>query len=150
MAQIQYRDNTGAVNELIKQNIINALTEVGMYIEGQAKRNIAKNLADNKKPKGEGYRRSGFLLNNMTFEVNIDDLSLKVGDLMKYAIFVEKGTGIHAVDGNGRQDPWVYFSDGKFHFTHGMEAQPFLEPAVFNNLDDIRAIFMRNLGRGLR
>lgn len=47
-----------------------------------------------------------------------------------YAIYVEYGTGIYATEGNGRNDPWVYFKDGKYYFTRGMKAQPFWNPSL--------------------
>jgi HK97 gp10 family phage protein len=49
-----------------------------------------------------------------------------------YAIFVEFGTGIYAVEGNGRKTPWVYYSDKlkRFVFTRGMKASPFWMPAI--------------------
>ncbi|MBN6886243.1 HK97 gp10 family phage protein [Cytobacillus horneckiae] len=49
-----------------------------------------------------------------------------------YAIYVEYGTGIYAQEGNGRQTPWVYFSEklGRYVYTRGMEAQPYWTPAI--------------------
>lgn len=49
-----------------------------------------------------------------------------------YAVYVEFGTGIYAVKGNGNKDGWAYYSEklGKFVFTRGMEAQPFWFPAL--------------------
>ncbi|AND39046.1 HK97-gp10 family putative phage morphogenesis protein [Cytobacillus oceanisediminis] len=49
-----------------------------------------------------------------------------------YAIYVEFGTGIYAVNGDGRQTPWTYYSDklGRFVRTKGMRAQPFWFPAI--------------------
>lgn len=49
-----------------------------------------------------------------------------------YGIYVEFGTGIYAVKGNGRKDPWVYYSEklDSFVYTHGMEAQPYFFPAL--------------------
>lgn len=49
-----------------------------------------------------------------------------------YAIYVEYGTGIYAVEGNGRKTPWRYYSDklGRFVTTEGMKPQPFWDPAV--------------------
>lgn len=49
-----------------------------------------------------------------------------------YAIYVEFGTGIYAVNGDGREDPWVYYSDklNQFVYTRGMTAQPFWFQAV--------------------
>lgn len=49
-----------------------------------------------------------------------------------YAIYVEYGTGIYAVEGNGRNTPWTYYSDklGRFVTTEGMRPQPFWDPAI--------------------
>lgn len=49
-----------------------------------------------------------------------------------YGIYVEFGNGIYAVEGNGRKDPWVYYSKKlkRFVYTRGMEAQPFFFPAL--------------------
>lgn len=49
-----------------------------------------------------------------------------------YAIYVEFGTGIYAVKGNGRKTPWVYYSKKlkRYVFTRGMKAQPFWFPAL--------------------
>lgn len=50
----------------------------------------------------------------------------------EYAVYVEFGTGIYAVGGDGRKTPWVYYSNklGRFVFTRGMEAQPFWFPTL--------------------
>lgn len=48
-----------------------------------------------------------------------------------YSIFVERGTGIYAAEGNGRKTPWTYRTpDGRFYTTEGMEPQPFMSPAL--------------------
>jgi len=48
----------------------------------------------------------------------------------EYAVYVEYGTGIYAVKGNGRKDPWVYFKNGRYYYTRGMKAQPFWNPSL--------------------
>lgn len=50
----------------------------------------------------------------------------------EYAIYVEYGTGIYAVKGNGRKTPWVYWSDKlkRYVYTRGIEAQPFWNPSL--------------------
>lgn len=49
---------------------------------------------------------------------------------VKYAIYQEKGTGIYAVDKNGRKSPWVYMDENKkWHRTRGNKPHPFLLPA---------------------
>ena len=50
---------------------------------------------------------------------------------MEYAPYVERGTGIYTEGGGGRPTPWVYQdAKGKWHWTRGNPAQPFLAPAV--------------------
>lgn len=45
-------------------------------------------------------------------------------------IYLEFGTGIYAVGGNGRKDAWVYFKDGRYYLTQGMKPQPFFYPSL--------------------
>lgn len=49
---------------------------------------------------------------------------------VKYAVYVEYGTGIYAVNGNGRQTPWTYFDGKNFHRTRGNKPHPYFTPAV--------------------
>ncbi|MFT4415321.1 HK97-gp10 family putative phage morphogenesis protein [Fredinandcohnia humi] len=87
------------------------------------------------------------IISNAKAQAPVDDSSLKdsidviytKGGLtaivtvgVYYGIYVEFGTGIFAVKGNGRKDPWVYWSKklNRFVFTRGMKAQPFFFPAL--------------------
>ena len=55
----------------------------------------------------------------------------EVGPTADYAPYVEYGTGVYAVNGNGRKTPWTYKNaKGKWFTTIGQEPQPFMEPAV--------------------
>ena len=57
-----------------------------------------------------------------------------VGNTVEYAPYVHQGTGIYAVEGNGRQTPWSYQSaDGKWHTTEGQKPNPYLQRAIDNN-----------------
>lgn len=48
-----------------------------------------------------------------------------------YSIYVERGTGIYAAEGGGRDTPWTYrAANGQFYTTEGMRPQPFLNPAL--------------------
>lgn len=49
---------------------------------------------------------------------------------VRYAIYVEYGTGIYAANGNGRQTPWTYFDGKNFHKTHGSRPHSYFVPAV--------------------
>ena len=48
----------------------------------------------------------------------------------KVPIYLEYGTGIHAVNGDGRKTPWTYYDEetDQFFRTRGMKAQPFAQP----------------------
>jgi hypothetical protein len=48
----------------------------------------------------------------------------------KVPFYLEYGTGIHAVNGDGRKTPWTYYDEetDQFFRTHGMNAQPFAQP----------------------
>jgi hypothetical protein len=48
----------------------------------------------------------------------------------EYGIYVEYGTGVYAVKGNGRKTPWVYYKDGRYYYTEGMTAQPYFHPSL--------------------
>lgn len=75
---------------------------------------------------------SGYLRQSITTEIMDGGLKAKVTVDSEYAIFIEYGTGIYAVNGDGRKDGWVYYSDalGEYVFTRGMKAQPFWMPAL--------------------
>ena len=86
---------------------------------------------------------SGRLRNSITHKV--DDNSVTVGSPLEYAAYVEFGTGKYAA--GGRNTPWVYKDDkGNWHYTHGQRAQPFLKPALQNNINTYHAIIKDELG----
>lgn len=61
-----------------------------------------------------------------------DGLRAKIIVGAEYGIYLEYGTGIYALDGNGRKDPWVYYSEklGRYVYTRGIHAQPYFHPAM--------------------
>lgn len=62
-----------------------------------------------------------------------------MGTNVEYAPYVEFGTGIYAAKGDGRKDKWGYEgADGTFHTTVGQRPQPFLNPAMESNKDNIK------------
>ena len=90
----------------------------------------------------------GNLRDSIEVELLQGGLSAVVKVTANYAIYVEYGTGIYAVEGNGRQTPWTYFSDklGRFVVTEGMRPQPFWHEAVDRGQKHFRKE-MRKLGR---
>lgn len=133
-------NNTKKIKTLMLKNIFNALDAVGFFVEGEAKR---RTPVDN-----------GALINSFDHEVNTSNKIVRIGNTMEYAVYVEKGSGIFAVDGNGRQTPWVYFYDGGngekgYRITVGQKPQPFLTPAGEENIDTIIKIIATQLKKGL-
>ncbi|MBY0157273.1 HK97-gp10 family putative phage morphogenesis protein [Cytobacillus oceanisediminis] len=74
----------------------------------------------------------GNLKNSIEVQIRDGGLTAVVTVGAHYAIYVEFGTGIYAVNGDGRQTPWTYYSDklGRFVRTKGMRAQPYWFPAI--------------------
>lgn len=65
-----------------------------------------------------------------------------------YAVYIEYGTGIYAVRGNGRQTPWSYYSPklDRWVTTQGHPAQPFWFRAIESGEKYFYAQF-RKLGK---
>lgn len=74
----------------------------------------------------------GSLRDSIEMEVKDGGLLAIVRVTAHYAVYVEYGTGIYAVEGNGRQTPWTYYSEklGRYVTTKGMRPQPFWDPAI--------------------
>ena len=66
---------------------------------------------------------------------------------LEYAPYVEYGTGLFAEAGDGRKDvPWSYQDDeGEWHSTSGQKPQPFMRPALNNNVAQIKQILKEEL-----
>lgn len=81
--------------------------------------------------------------------VSQHDIRGFVGSMSPHAPFVHEGTGLYAMDGNGRTDvPWVYCDEqGNFHTTSGQKPNPFLQDAVDANRDKVLQCFEGVLGK---
>ena len=85
---------------------------------------------------------TGRLRESIIHKVDQQELIAKVGTPVEYAPFIEFGTGEHAENGQGRKGGWFYTDDkGETHFTYGNKPQPFLRPALYNNINQINRIF---------
>ena len=63
-----------------------------------------------------------------------------VGSNLDYAPYVHQGTGIYAIEGNGRKEvPWSYYDErkGEWQSTKGIKPTPFIQMAIDENMDDI-------------
>lgn len=101
----------------------------------------------------EGYAKdlapvdTGNLRNSISHTVDEDEPAVYIGSNTSYAPYVELATGIYAE--GGRPTPWVYQDDeGKWHWTRGNPAQPFLKPAVADHAQTYRNIIEDELKNG--
>lgn len=63
-----------------------------------------------------------------------------VGSNLDYAPYAHQGTGIYAIEGNGRKEvPWSYYDErkGEWQSTEGIKPTPFIQMAIDENMDDI-------------
>ncbi len=103
------------LENLANLDVSKALNRACLVVENEAKRLCPVDTGD--------------LRSSITHEVH-NDVGI-VGTNKEYAPYVEFGTGIFAVEGNGRDTPWSYQDDkGEWHTTVGQKPQPFLETAI--------------------
>lgn len=99
--------------------------------------------------KEKAPKDTGALRRSITSEVSREGGQIvgKVFTPLEYAPYVEYGTGLFAVNGDGRKDvPWSYQDDkGEWHTTSGQRPQPFMGPALDENREEI----VRRLGEAV-
>lgn len=122
-------DNTEAVRQAAKEQIIAALEECGLTAERYAKGNCPVD--------------TGNLRNSITHQMDGDNRVI-IGSAVEYAPYVELGTGKYTE--GGRKTPWLYEdSKGNWHRTSGQKAQPYLKPALADHVDEYKRIIKANL-----
>ena len=103
---IVFKDFSKIVLQKIQETGEIFLEEVGGEVEAQTKRNTK---VDTGKTKG-----------SWEYKVDADKMEVQIGSRYKNALWEELGTGIYALNGDGRKTKWVYRTeDGKFHATVG-------------------------------
>lgn len=132
---VLFIDNSKMFREAFEAAIKRALERCGMQTEGYAKENLTMLEAVD----------TGNLRNSITHKVLENEVH--IGTEVEYAIYVELGTGKYAE--GGRPDPWVYQDDeGRWHWTAGNPAQPYLKPAVADHKQTYRNIIKDELENG--
>ena len=113
---VEFHDFSRIVFQKIQETGEVFLEEVGGELESQVKQNTK---VDTGKTKG-----------SWEHVVNAEKMEVQVGSRYKNALWEEFGTGIYALNGDGRKKvPWVYRTpDGKFHSTVGKKPRR----ALFN------------------
>ena len=100
-----------------------------LIVETQAKRDCPDDM--------------GLLRASITSETEVTTSTVigRIGSNLEYAPYVHNGTGIYAVEGNGRKTPWKYkVRAGKYkgwHITVGQRPKQFLLYAQLFNRDKI-------------
>ena len=103
---VEFHDFSRIVLQKIQETGEVFLEEVGGELESQVKQNTK---VDTGKTKG-----------SWEHVVNADKMEVQVGSRYKNALWEELGTGIYALNGDGRKTKWVYRTeDGKYHTTVG-------------------------------
>lgn len=122
---IDITDNSGLVRKEFHAACLRALEKCGLTAEGYAKLLCPVD--------------TGNLRNSITHQVQPSESAVYIGTNSEYAIYVELGTGKYYP--GGRQTPWVYQdAKGNWHLTYGQRAQPYLKPAVADNVSTYKGI----------
>lgn len=103
---VNFTDNSIHFKNKMKDLCLAFLEEAGGEIESKTKRNCAV--------------VTGRTKGSFTHRLDEGNFSCSIGSDYENAIWEEFGTGIYAVNGNGRRTAWVYKDEhGKGHFTRG-------------------------------
>ena len=132
--EIKGLDNLlGKLDTIQKEQCIQrALTKSCLIVEAQAKVNC---------PVDDGQLRQSI---GSEVKGNIG----AIGTNVEYAPYVHQGTGIYAVNGDGRKTRWKYQdAKGEWHSTIGQQPNPFLEKALDANREEIIDTFKEEIKR---
>lgn len=100
---------------------------------------LVERSAKEKAPKGTGELRR-----SITSKVEGD--TGIVYTPLEYAPYVEFGTGLFAENGGRTDVPWNYKDDkGEWHSTSGMPPQPFMRPALNENIEQIKRLLKEGI-----
>lgn len=110
---IEFKDFSKIVIDKINQTADAFLEEVGGEVESQAKQNTKV--------------KTGKTKGSWEHVYNSGEKQVQIGSRYQNTLWEELGTGIYAVNGNGRKTKWVYrTADGKFHTTVGKKPRRML------------------------
>ena len=131
---VEFHDFSRIVLQKIQETGEVFLEEVGGELESQVKQNTK---VDTGKTKG-----------SWEYVVNADKMEVQVGSRYKNALWEELGTGIYALNGDGRKTRWVYRTpDGKFHSTVGKKPRRALFNAYNSKKNQIIREARRRFGK---
>lgn len=93
---------------------------------------------------------TGNLRNSITHTTENNGHTVVIGSAVKYAPYIELGTGIYAKgESHAKKIPWYYKDDkGEWHKTYGMKPRPYLRPAIERHKDEYREVLKAELSSG--
>ncbi len=123
---IKFQNYSSQCKDALKDAGLAFLEEAGGEIEAQTKKNCKVVTG---KTKG-----------SFSHIVDEDSMTCGIGSNYENAIWEEMGTGIYAVEGNGRKTPWIWTDDqGNKHLTQGKHPRRML----FNAFNSLRSAIQR-------
>ena len=131
MGEYKFTDNSGKVLDALRDQLIKGLETCGLVAEGYAKKLC------------EGFKHpTGNLRNSISHQVVDEEQAVYIGTDVRYAHYVELGTGKYATTGGGTpKERWVYRAeDGTFHMGYPQVARPYLKPAGADHEDEYKRI----------
>lgn len=161
MEKLKLRGNDEGFRNVIETSVI---TE---FVNNIKRKVLSLGIMD----KGLLYRS----INHKVVSVKNDEIEIQIGDGTSYGLYHEKGTGIYAEGGGGRQTPWWYFIPGirrgwvkelagtKKHFgtkettksgnmisgtfikTVGVHPRPFMVPTIIEQFNS----YLQRIGEGI-
>lgn len=133
VSDIEFEDYSIQVKDAIKETAVAFLEEAGGELEAQAKRNCKVITSKTK--------------SSFQHSVDEDGLEVAIGSDYENAIWEEFGTGIYALNGDGRKTPWIYEDEqGKKHFTRGKAPKRMLWNAFQSLQSRIKSIAEERFG----
>ena len=103
---IKFIDNSDKVQAMLEEALIAGLYDAGSIIRSQTKQNSRVATGQTK--------------NAWDYVVDEGEMTVTIGNSEENSIWEEFGTGIYAVNGDGRKTPWTYKdAKGVTHFTRG-------------------------------
>lgn len=94
--RVVFEDYSVNVKDALRECAISFLHEVGGELRSRAERN------------SDPYRKTGQTADSYEYKVDEGQLAVHVGSNYENAIWEEFGTGVHALNGDGRKGWWVY------------------------------------------
>ena len=110
-------NSVNKMQELLMQNMELTLD----HVAGKAKEKVGV---------GTGALRAD--TRSLGVEIVGDEVHGSVGNSLEHAIYHHQGTGIYAVNGDGRKTPWVYEDPktGEKIYTRGSKPNPYLKDTI--------------------